>query len=195
MTEKQGARLQNTIKSIKATLAAEKKRFGGYDDSRGLRYLPPQYYLQLGDYKGGATYFKWFEQNFPDDGGWPDFLFEWTVVLFKIGKTKEAEKKAFATYCSNTYVFDKFFGHPMVPIKKYEGSNIQQPDYTRYFTYTAAQPQLADFADWLRAFLASERFITARDAWLRIAIQLKTEPVGPTRTALVVESRQIEEGF
>lgn len=195
MTEKQAARLQDKIKSIKATLAAEKKRFGCYDDSRGLRYTPPQYYLQLGDYKGGATYFRWFEQNFPDDGGWPDFLFEWTIVLFKTGKMKEAEKKVFATYCSNTYVFDKFFGHPIVPIKKYEGSNIEQPDYTQYFSYTSAQPNLTDFADWLRSFLASERFMTARDALLEVAKRLKTEPVGPVRNALVNRWQEIEEGF
>jgi len=42
MTPKQEERTRSKIKMIKAELAADKKRWGGYyDDSRGLRYLPP----------------------------------------------------------------------------------------------------------------------------------------------------------
>ena len=38
MTEKQAEKLQLKIKKIKAELAADKRRWGGfYDDSRGLR--------------------------------------------------------------------------------------------------------------------------------------------------------------
>lgn len=53
MSPKQSQRLQKKITDIKRTLAAQKRKFGGYDDSPGLRYLPTRYYLQLGDYKGG----------------------------------------------------------------------------------------------------------------------------------------------
>lgn len=53
MTPKQAERLIKKIAVIKRVLAAEKRKFGGYDDSRGLRYLPTRYYLQLGDYRGG----------------------------------------------------------------------------------------------------------------------------------------------
>ncbi|UFH57660.1 hypothetical protein [Spirosoma sp. KNUC1025] len=53
MTPKQIQRLEKKIAAIKRALAAEKRKFGGYDDSRGLRYLPTRYYLQLGDIKGG----------------------------------------------------------------------------------------------------------------------------------------------
>lgn len=38
MTEKQIERVKTKIKRIKAALAADKKRWGFYDDSRGLRY-------------------------------------------------------------------------------------------------------------------------------------------------------------
>ena len=120
MTPKQAERLQTKIKQIKSALAADKKRSGGYyDDSAGRRYQPPQYYIKLGDYSGGATYFRWFYKNFPDDAGFPDFLFEWTLNLFKTGKIKDAEKMAFKTFCRNTYIFDKFLGKPIVPIVKW----------------------------------------------------------------------------
>ncbi len=82
MTPKQTERLRKKITAIRRTLAAEKRKFGCYDDGRGLRYLPTKYYIQLADYKGGLTYTRWFQKNFPDDCGFPDFLFEWTILLF-----------------------------------------------------------------------------------------------------------------
>lgn len=36
-------------------------------------------------------YLNWFNKNFPDDSGFPDFLFEWTLILYQKGKLKEAE--------------------------------------------------------------------------------------------------------
>jgi hypothetical protein len=66
MTPKQADRLRQQIAAIRRTLAAEKK-FGGYDDSRGLRYLPTRYYVQLTDFAGGLSYTRWFAKNFPDD--------------------------------------------------------------------------------------------------------------------------------
>ena len=85
---------------MKRILAAEKKKFGCYDDSRGLRYLPTSYFVQMEDYKGGVTYLKWFYKNFPDDGGFPEFLFESTILLFKDGKQREAASAALQTFCS-----------------------------------------------------------------------------------------------
>lgn len=104
MIPKQALRLERKIADIKRTLAAEKRKYGGYNDSRGLRYLPTRYYHQLGDYKGGLANTRWFARAFPDDVGFPDFLFEWTVILFKADKFLEAQGKAWQTFCANTYV-------------------------------------------------------------------------------------------
>lgn len=111
-----------------------------------MRYLPPQYYIQFGDFKGGLRYFNWFEKNFPDDVGFPHFLFEWAIVLFKTGKLKEAQTKLFQTYKENTYIFDKFLGKPIVPIEKWEGSNLKKPEFaTEYFSYFRKQEGLESF--------------------------------------------------
>jgi hypothetical protein len=101
VTPKQIERVKTKIADIKRILAAEKKKFGGYDDSRGLRYLPTKYFIQLGDFGGGLTYLKWFDKNFPGDSGFPEFLFERTIILFKTGKTKDAAQNAFRTFCAN----------------------------------------------------------------------------------------------
>jgi hypothetical protein len=158
MTPKQIERLKKKIADIRRALAAEKRKFGAYDDSRGLRYLPTRYYLQLEDYKGGLTYLRWFDKNFPGDGGFPDFLFERTILLFKAGKAKEAEKMAFKAFCANTYLFDRFFGRPITPVDKWEGSNWEAPSFTDYFGYSSGQPNLADFSQWLGELIVTEGF-------------------------------------
>lgn len=196
MTDKQADKLRLKIKKLKNALAADKRRWAGYyDDSRGLRYLPTQYYIKLGDFDGGLKYLKWFHKNFPDDSGFPDFLFEWTIILFKTGDLKQAEQKAFKVFCSNAYIFDKFFGRPIVPIDKYEHSNIDIPAYTDYFSYTYNQPDLADFADWLDKFTKSDKFIAASQKFIDIHKRLKTEKDSKTRQYLLKQMYQLRDNF
>ncbi|GAA4397365.1 hypothetical protein GCM10023187_06720 [Nibrella viscosa] len=194
MTPKQIERLQKKISEIRQALAAEKRKYGGYDDSRGLRYLPTRSFIQLSDYKGGLTYLRWFSKNFPDDAGFPDFLFEWTIILFKNGKPNEAAKKAFETFCANTYLFDKFFARPIVPIDKYEWSNLAAPGFTEHFTYSGKQPELADFSEWLANLIASPEFESRSKQYIEIYKRLKTEQDRETRHYLLMQARQLEEG-
>lgn len=196
MTENQTERLKLKIKKIKAALAADKRRWGGfYDDSRGLRYLPLQYYIKLADWTGGIKYLKWFQKNFPDDIGFPDFLFEWTIILFKSGDVKKAEQKAFSTFCSNTYIIDKFFGRPVVPLDKYENSNIDIPEFANYLTYLSSQQDLTDFANWLGHFTGSGKFVVASQKFIDIYRQLKTEDNREKRCYLIKQAQQLKEQF
>ncbi len=91
-------KIERKIEKIKKLLAADKRKWGAWDDSRGLRYLPPGLYIQIEDWAGGLKYLKWFEKNFPDDMGMPEFLFEWTIILFNSNKIKEAESKTMQTF-------------------------------------------------------------------------------------------------
>jgi hypothetical protein len=195
MTEKQKEKVQIKIASIRTTLADERKRYGGYDDSRGLRYQPTALYIKIGDYAGGLTYLRWFNKNFPDDFGFPDFLFEWTIILFKSGKIKDAQQKAFKTFCSNTYLFDKFFGKPIVPIEKQEYSNIDIPEFTEYLRYTHTQPDLSDFSRWLSDLIASEKFQTLRQKFIDVHVRLKTEKDKETRTYLILHANQLVNNY
>lgn len=193
MTPKQIERLRDKISRIKRTLAAEKRKFGWYDDSRGLRYLPTKYFVELQDYKGGLGYLRWFSKNFPDDGGFPDFLFEWTIILFKCGKTREATKKAFEVFCANTYVFDKFFGRPIIPVEKWEGSNLAVPEFAAQFAYSGGQSELADFSEWLDHLTTTSDFKRRCDAYVEIYKQLKSENNRERRQDLLTRARQLEE--
>lgn len=193
MTQKQIEKLQKKIADIKRTLAAEKRKFGCYDDSRGLRYLPTKYFIQLGDYSGGLTYLKWFDKNFPDDGGFPEFLFEWTIILFKLGKTKEAEKKAFQIFCSNIYWFDKFFGRQITPVDMWHSSNLTTPAYTDALEYSSKQTELVDFGEWLDKLVSTEDFINRSNKYIDIYKRLKTEDDKETRSYLVSQAFQLEQ--
>ena len=191
MTPKQSERLRKKIADIRRTLAAEKRIFGVYDDSRGLRYLPTGFYVKLQDFSGGLTYTKWFQNNFPDDIGFPVFLFEWIVILFKTNKLKDAEKRAFKTFCSNTYLMDKFFGKPIIQIDKSEGSNWEQPGLVNSFPYSSQQPELADFAAWLQEFIRSEKFIRLSTKYIDVQKRLRVEDDQETRGYLIRHAHQL----
>ena len=193
MTPKQQERIKNKIKKVKAALSADKKRWGGqYHDGQGLRYYPPQLYIELSDFTGGLRYFNWFNKNFSDDSGYPDFLFEWTIILFKTNRLKEAGKKAFETFQSNTYLFDIFFGRQVTKIEKWEASNLQTQNFAEnQFCYNNKQENLLDFSEWLDNFIATEKFILLRAKYLDIQERLKTEKDTETRHYLIQQERQL----
>ena len=193
LTQKQIDKLKKNIADIKRSLAAEKRKFGCYDDGRGLRYQPPGLFIQLSDYSGGMTYLKWFNKNFPDDIGFPIFLFEWTIILFKCGKIKEAESMALQTYYSNTYLFDKYLNRPIVPLDKYESSNWETPLLASRLPYNCDDEELKDFTAWLAGFTASERFIEFKQKHTEVNTKLKNETDEETRHYQVMQNIQLEE--
>ena len=192
MTPRQIENIKKEIRSIRATLVAEKRKFGCFDDSRGLRYVPPRLFIKIQDYKGGLTYLNWFEKNFNDDIGMPDFLFEWLIILFKTNNLKKAERKAFKTYFSNTYLFDKYFGRQIIPIKKYEYSNLTSFEFVEYFNYSSEEKELSDFTEWLKNFENLERFQRKKNNYILTCKKLKNIIDDETRLYLLAHLRQIE---
>jgi len=192
MTPKQIEKLKKKITDIKRILAAEKRKFGAYDDSRGLRYLPAGYFVQLGDYKGGLTYLKWFYKNFSDDSGFPEFLFESAILLFRTGRLTEAASAAFQTFCANPYWIDRFLGGSPVPLDIWHSSNLMQVEYTQALTYTSDQPDLLDFSDWLKKLITTEDFDRRSSRYIEIYRQLKTETDKESRRRLIHEAFQLE---
>jgi hypothetical protein len=186
MTTKQEQKIRDKITKIKKALAADKRFWGGeYHDGYGYRYLPPELYLKLKDYKGASTYFRWFDKNFTDDIGFPIFLFEWTLTLFKTGKIKEAEKKALQTFISNTYIFDKFLGNELLLFDRKESSNWERAELADSLPYRKDQDDLEDFVKWLTEFLKTERFYKIANEFIKIEKQLINEPIGKSRSQLV----------
>jgi hypothetical protein len=191
MTDRQKQRLKDRIAFIKRTLAAEKRKYGDYDDSRGLRYLPPEYYLEIEDYKGGLRYLNWFNKTF-DDIGFPEFLFQSAVILFKTGNLKDAENTAIRTYFRNTYLFDIYFERELTDLNKKVSANYEQADWLQNFPYRHDQDDLLDFSDWLNKFIKSDRFLKTKREFDNIKKQLEDTPVGPIRTRLLERLRKLD---
>lgn len=196
MTPKQEESIRNKIAKIRKELAADKKRWGGfYRDSRGLRYLPPEQFMKLKDYKGGLRYLRWFNRTFPDDTGTPIFLFQWTLILFKTGNLKEAEKKAFETFSSNQYLFDTFFGKEFFPQGQLEKTEWETVTLPGYLTYSNKDPEFTDFGLWLEALIMSEKFCRFAKVLMEIDKKLETEPAGKTRSELIDRRYNLTDEF
>ena len=186
MTEKQIERVKIKITKLKKALAADKKYWGGeYHDGQGIRYVIPEQYIKIKDYKGCLKYFNWFHKNFPEDSGYPIFLFEWTFVLFQNNKLQEAEIKAHKTFFSNTYLFDKFLGKEPLHLDKNESSNWEFESLVQYFHYTSKDTEFTRFAEWLETILQSRNFLDKANEFIDLERQLKNERVGESRTQIV----------
>jgi hypothetical protein len=195
MTQKQIEKCRYQILAIRKTLAEEKRKYGGYDDSRGLRYGPPRYYLKLQDFKGAMVYYRWFDKNFSDDSGAPVFLFEWCITLFKNKKLPEATQKAFETFWANTYLLDKFLGNPMHPHDNFNTyAAWHKEKVLTDFGYSAEQVEWTDFSIWLRELVASDAFQAKVKEYFDLEFELNTASVGERRSALVRSLWELREG-
>jgi len=195
MTDKQIEKVIAKIEKYKKALAADKKHWGGqYHDGQGIRYIIPAQFIKIKDYKGGLKYLNWFEKNFPDDSGYPIFLFEWTLILFKCDKLIDAEKKAHRTFFSNTYLFDKFLQKEPLELDKNESSNWEYQLLADNFTYTSKDPEFIEFASWTAMILSRREFFDKANEFIEIERELVNEPVGKRRTELVNRSSKIKYG-
>ncbi|MCC5912762.1 MAG: hypothetical protein JJU46_00175 [Balneolaceae bacterium] len=186
MTDKQKERVRKKIAMIRKELAADKKRWGGFhDDSRGLRYMPPELFIKLRDYKGGLRYLRWFDRTFSDDIGYPLFLFEWTLILFKTGNLKEAEVKAYQTFHANSYFLHKFLGIDVEGLFEIKSTHRNSRELADDMIYSKDDPEFAEFRVWLDSLLKSEKFNKFASELTNIDKKLETEPVGEKRSALV----------
>jgi hypothetical protein len=192
MTEKQIQRIQKTIKIYRARLAAEKRRFGGYFDNGGTRYIIPEFYLQIEDYKGALIYFRWFSKAFPDDCGFPSFNLFWTITLFQNNKIKEAVKKAYATAFSNTYLIDLICGKKPTQLDKSELSGSEDLKYANQIHDGCVNLLTAEFISWLCSLSETVDFKKNLNLYISLQKLIKDESSGPTRTKLLKESAKLE---
>lgn len=151
MTPKQIERIHNKIKKIRKSLADEKKLYGAYLDGRGLRYAPIELYLKIQDFKGGLTYLRWFNKNFPKDFLMPDFMFQSAFVYFENKKLKEAELCVVQTYYSDPLFIPIFLDR-----KINEVENVNLDAYKSFFTYLNSFCDLNNYKSWLIEFDESD---------------------------------------
>jgi len=192
MTEKQIQKIQRTVKAYRAILATEKRRFGGYMDSGGIRYIIPELYLKIQDYKGALTYFRWFSKAFPDDIGFPAFNLFWAATLFENNKIPEGLGKVYETAFSNTYLLDLIAGKDTNPIDKSELIGFENLDYAKQIYEGCIELITLEFQIYITGLVVSNEFIDNLNRFVALQKLIKDEPVGQMRTHLIQESDKFE---
>lgn len=158
MTEKQIQKIKTQIKSFRAKLSAEKRKYGWYDDSRGLRFIIPDLYLQIADYKGALRYFNWFEKEIKATSGFPDFNLAWTIALFKNKKLELAEKKLYTTAFSNTYFVDLIIGNTPMKVNKPELISYEKLEFLHEIEKYWKRMLTPDFVEWVDEIAGRDEF-------------------------------------
>ena len=192
MTEKEIEKIKNTIKVYKSRLAGEKKRFGGYFDNGGVRHKIPELYIQLGDYKGALTYFRWFEKEFPDDSCFPFFDLLWSFAYFKNKKEKDAIRLAYRTAFSNIYMIDLLCNKPISFNDKSEPYDL---GYAKELIEWCEKLLTKDFKIWICKLNETEDFKANINKFISIQKLIDDESLGESRSHLLAESKKLERGL
>lgn len=186
MTPAQITRIQTRIINLRKILAAERVRFGGYDDSAGRRYTILSLYFSIFDYKGAANYLRWFFKNFPDDAGFPFFWIESCMTYFYNKKLDQARSMAFNAFVANPYVWEVFFTGRVTEVEGIESSsNWEGLELALQLPYRANQEQYVDFGSWLQDCLEEPKMQELIQTYFDLKLKLSNTPVGPLRTSLV----------
>ncbi|MEM7537939.1 MAG: hypothetical protein AAF639_37560 [Chloroflexota bacterium] len=186
--------IRDRIKRYERDLRKEKKLFGAFDDSSGTRYLLVPYYVLLGEWRGAVKSNKWFEKNFPNDVGDPFQFICATLAYYKTDDQTNAARLLQKTMFSNLYLVPRLLGQELEPLDVDPYSNTETAAYLDY-----APPEYWDLWDeealaWIGETYESESFVQMRERYIELEKQLKDEPVGPTRSALVEEKSKLVYG-
>jgi hypothetical protein len=184
MTEKQIERIKLSIKSHRAALVAEKRKFGGFDDSAGRRYVISDLYMKIGDYKGAITYQRWFDKNFPDDCGGPLLSLNWSVAFYGLGKITETKIYTIDTAFQNIYL------HKLLLDREVSLIDFDEPGYDTFGFAKSIVPHCKKvvtqpYLEWLSFFIDTDEYNEPVNKYIVLAKQLKDEDGRQKRSVLI----------
>lgn len=160
---------------------------GNGGDGHGKRYLLGPLYMLMGDVDGALVSFDWYEDAYPDDGGEPYQYLTWALALFRGGRRQEAFNRLYQAMLENLYLVPFLLGRNPQPLDIWHGSNLA------WIEYAVELPQellnlWEDVAlQWAREVLEHPTVVKKIARYVAIHRELKSEPLGPRRSALVHE--------
>lgn len=157
MTEKQIEKIRLSIKKHRSALTAEKRKFGGFDDSAGRRYYIFDLYMRIADYKGAITYKKWFDKNFPDDIGAPLLSLEWSIAYFELGLITETSVFTIDTAFQNVYLHGLLLDRELIRIDMYE-NGYDMLEFAKSMIKDCKEVSTKPYLDWLKTFIDTDEY-------------------------------------
>jgi hypothetical protein len=185
-------KIRARITRYERELRKEYDKLGGIHDGYGKRYLLGPLYLLMGEIAGAVKSFKWFEQTFPDDVGEPVHFLCWTLALYRSGEIAAASHKLLQTMLSNLYLMPHLLGREQDELDIWHGSNYEQKDFLQYVPPEIWGLWDAPALQWAEEMYDSPEFRRIRARQIEIREQLKSEPRGPRRSALVDEAFRLQ---
>jgi len=180
-------RIRERIRRYERALKKELENgYGG--DGYGKRFLLGPLYMLMGDADGALASFDWYEKAYPDDGGEPYQYLTWALALFRGDRRQEAFNKLYQTMLENLYLVPFLLGRNPQPLDIWHGSNLGWIEYA-----VEIPRELLSLWDdvalrWAREVSKNPVVVEKVARYVAIHRELKSEPRGPRRTALVNEA-------
>ena len=167
-------RLKSRARRLLKALKAERRRFGGFDDSSGKRYRIGPLFMQAGALDEALDFYRAFGRWFPDDAGEPMSCFFWALALHRAGDARGAEDRLLQTMVANLYLLPALLGETAVRADMEHGSNWEVPEYVPSIP-AEFWPVLTDRErDWIRSTLAGERLTRVCHAYVEAHTAVRT---------------------
>jgi len=181
-------KIRARIRRYERALRREQASYGFINDGGGKRYLLGPLYLLMGDTAGALQAFTWFAQTFPNDSGDPLHSLCWTLALYRAGDLEPATVKLRQTMLSNLYLLPRLLGMAQEHIDMWYPSNRTDKAYSESIPDAVLALWEPAVLHWAHTVYVSAPMQRVRRRYIAIYHQLKTEPVGPTRSRLVDEA-------
>jgi hypothetical protein len=191
MTEKQIEKIRLSIKKHRAALTAEKRLYGGFDDSSGRRYYIPDLYIRIADYKGAITYKKWFDKNFPHDIGGPLLSLNWSIAYFGLGQMTETKIYTIDTAFQNVYLHGLLLDRDVRRIDMYE-HGYDMLEFAKSMIKDCKKLSAESYLDWLKAFIDTDEYKEPINKFIALNKLLKDENNRDKRIELLDHIRDSE---
>lgn len=175
MNDKEKKAIQKKIAKYRDYLNKEKAIYGGYDDSKGLRYQIPPLYMKIMDLAGGNRYYNWFWKNFEDDSGEAILFLTWTALFFHRGEEKKAYTNLKKMVHKNIYLIPLILGIKFKKEKIWHSSYEEEPDYCSFINFNELGYLTDEFKDWLESAYKSDEIKNLIKVYIECRKALLTE--------------------
>jgi hypothetical protein len=165
---------------------------GGYRDGFGKRFLLGPLYLLAGDVEGALVSFEWFEETFPDSCGDPWQYLAWALTLYRGRQWDAASVKLYHTMLQNLYLIPHLLGDKPRRLAIWHGSNLEEIEHALETPPELLALWSAEERAWARQVSQQPAVVKRVARYIEIARELKREPPGRRRTALVNEAGKLE---
>ncbi len=191
MTEKQIEKIRLSIKKHRAALTAEKRLYGGFDDSAGRRYYISDLYMRIADYKGAITYKKWFDKNFPNDVGSPLLSLNWSIAYFGLGQIAETKIYTIDTAFQNVYLHGLLTNREVSRIDMYE-RGYDMLEFAKSIIKDCKKVSTQPYLDWLTIFMDTDEYKEPINRFIALNELLKNENNREKRSGLIGHISELE---